>query len=194
MTKDKRDKLFDDNIGLVYSIAAKFKANTEPLCYYEDVLQEGFTGLWLAANRYDESMGHSFTTYAYPLIWGQIVNYLNRFINQQKKLYYEKPILYSLNTKISTERSKYGDNIEYIDMIESNYDCENEKEYNDLVNDVLKAAYKQRFDIDDICNIIKLRLKGKNQKQISEIIGVSQMTVSRRLQIFKPILIKELQI
>lgn len=66
---EKRNKLVENNLGLVHSCANRFRGRgTE----YDDLFQAGCVGLIKAADNYDESRGFSFSTYAVPVILGEI--------------------------------------------------------------------------------------------------------------------------
>lgn len=67
--KEKRNKLVEDNLGLVYSCAKRFKGRGAE---YEDLVQAGCVGLIKAADNFDETRGFSFSTYAVPVILGEI--------------------------------------------------------------------------------------------------------------------------
>ena len=69
MVIDKRDKMIEDNIGLVHSVAKRFKGRGAE---YEDLFQSGCIGLIKAVDNFDESMGYQFSTYAVPVIMGEI--------------------------------------------------------------------------------------------------------------------------
>ncbi len=65
----KRNELVQNNLGLVHSCANKFRGRgTE----YDDLFQAGCVGLIKAANNFDESRGFAFSTYAVPVILGEI--------------------------------------------------------------------------------------------------------------------------
>ena len=66
---NERDKIICDNIGLVHSIAARFKGRGVE---YEDLFQSGCIGLIKAVDNFDESRGFAFSTYAVPVIMGEI--------------------------------------------------------------------------------------------------------------------------
>lgn len=68
-----RDTLVKENIGLVRSIAGRFRGRG---CEQEDLFQIGSIGLMKAIDRFDESMGLAFSTYAFPLIAGEIKRFL----------------------------------------------------------------------------------------------------------------------
>lgn len=58
-----------DNIKLVHKIAQHYKNST---CEYEDIIQSGMVGLVNAILRFDPSYNVAFSTYAFPLILGEI--------------------------------------------------------------------------------------------------------------------------
>lgn len=71
------EKLVLDNLKLVdYCLHHQFKIHTN-YPDYNDFRQEGYVGLILAAQRYDESTGFSFSTYALSYIHGYIQKYKN---------------------------------------------------------------------------------------------------------------------
>ncbi len=66
-------KRIEDNMGLVYSVVKRFLGRgTE----YEDLVQIGSIGLIKAAKHFDESKGFQFSTYAVPMIIGEIKRFL----------------------------------------------------------------------------------------------------------------------
>ena len=64
-----RDKMIENNIGLVHSIANRFKGRGVD---YDDLFQSGCVGLIKAVDNFDESRGFAFSTYAVPVIMGEI--------------------------------------------------------------------------------------------------------------------------
>lgn len=69
LEKTERDALINDNMGLVYSCANRFKSMGAE---YEDLVQCGCVGLIKAADGFDPSLGFKFSTYAVPAILGEI--------------------------------------------------------------------------------------------------------------------------
>lgn len=59
--------------GLVHAVAKKYSRKRDN---QEDLAQVGMIGLLLAANRYDESHGAAFETYAIPTIIGEIKRFI----------------------------------------------------------------------------------------------------------------------
>lgn len=67
--KKERNRLVEENLGLVYSCANRFKGRGVD---YEDLVQAGCVGLIKAADNFDKERGFSFSTYAVPVIFGEI--------------------------------------------------------------------------------------------------------------------------
>ncbi len=65
----ERNRVIEENIGLVHSIAKRFKGRGVD---YEDLFQSGCVGLIKAVDNFDESKGFRFSTYAVPVIMGEI--------------------------------------------------------------------------------------------------------------------------
>lgn len=69
MAMNERERFISENIGLVHSCAARFKNRG---IEYEDLYSAGCIGLIKAYDRFDKSLGYKFSTYAVPLILGEI--------------------------------------------------------------------------------------------------------------------------
>ncbi len=69
MTTLTREDAARENLGLVHSIANRFKGRG---IEYDDLFSAGCLGLVKAVDRFDESRGLCFSTYAVPLIMGEI--------------------------------------------------------------------------------------------------------------------------
>lgn len=67
------DELISSNMGLVKNIARRFIGRGTD---YEDIVQIGSIGMIKAAKSFDESYGTAFSTYAVPLIIGEIRRFL----------------------------------------------------------------------------------------------------------------------
>ena len=66
---EKRNELVEKNLGLVHSCANKFRGRGAE---YDDLFQAGCMGLIKAADNFDPERGFSFSTYAVPVILGEI--------------------------------------------------------------------------------------------------------------------------
>lgn len=65
----ERNKIVENNLGLVHACANRFKGRGVE---YDDLFQAGCIGLIKAADKFDETRGFSFSTYAVPVILGEI--------------------------------------------------------------------------------------------------------------------------
>lgn len=71
--KEARDTLFEENVGLVYSVARRFMGRGAEM---EDLFQIGSIGLLKAVDKFDLSFDVKFSTYAVPMIAGEIKRFL----------------------------------------------------------------------------------------------------------------------
>lgn len=71
--KQARDKLVIDNMGLVYCISKRFAMRGYDM---EDINQIGTIGLIKAIDKFDDSFDVKFSTYAVPMIAGEIKRFL----------------------------------------------------------------------------------------------------------------------
>lgn len=71
--KAARDRLVMENMGLVYSVSRRFIGRG---CELEDINQIGTIGLIKAIDKFDDSFDVKFSTYAVPMIAGEIKRFL----------------------------------------------------------------------------------------------------------------------
>lgn len=71
--KEARDTLFKENTGLIYSVAKRFLGRGVEM---EDLFQIGSIGLLKAVDHFDPSYEVRFSTYAVPMIVGEIKRFL----------------------------------------------------------------------------------------------------------------------
>lgn len=69
MVTDTREEMISQNIGLVHSVANRFRGRGAD---YDDLFQSGCVGLIKAVDNFDASKGFAFSTYAVPVIMGEI--------------------------------------------------------------------------------------------------------------------------
>lgn len=67
--KTKRDEFIKNNLGLVHSLCRRF---TDRGIEYDDLFQAGSLGLIKAVNNFEEDRGLCFSTYAFPVVLGEI--------------------------------------------------------------------------------------------------------------------------
>ena len=68
-TKEERDSFIEKNLGLVHSLCKRFSGKG---IEYEDLYQAGCMGLVKAYDAFDSDRGICFSTYAVPVILGEI--------------------------------------------------------------------------------------------------------------------------
>lgn len=66
-SREEAERIFLENMRLVY-----FVANNMDITVSDDVIQDGYIGLWKAALKYDPEKAQSFATYAVPAIRNSI--------------------------------------------------------------------------------------------------------------------------
>lgn len=206
--KAARDKLVDENMGLVWNIVKRFTGNgIEP----EDLAQTGTIGLLKAIEYFDEGFDVKFSTYAVPMILGEIRRFLrddglikvSRTLKKQAYLGYKareelslilgrEPTISEISERsgiCTTELAQAFDATAPPDSI-------NREIYEDSGNEVIDLV-KSTEDEEKIINkitvknildklpererqILMLRyFRGKTQAEIAPMIGVSQVQVSR---------------
>ncbi len=71
--KEAREILIENNLGLVWSIVRRFAGRGQEM---EDLFQIGSIGLMKAIDKFDTSYDVKFSTYAVPMITGEIKRFL----------------------------------------------------------------------------------------------------------------------
>lgn len=96
--KEARERLVMENVGLVWSIVKRFTGRG---CETEDLFQIGSIGLLKAIDNFDLSMEVKLSTYAVPMITGEI----RRFLRDDGMIKVSRP-LKELSIKISAARER----------------------------------------------------------------------------------------
>src|SRR5690554_1193389 len=119
-----RDELVYGNLKLILSVIKKFSHRGENL---DDLFQVGCLGLLKAIDNFDMSHGVRFSTYAVPMIIGEIRRYLrdNSSIRVSrslkdlayKSLHYKEQFLKEHHREPSAEEIAKGLNVEEIDVV-----------------------------------------------------------------------------
>lgn len=73
------NELFNANQKLVHYCYHKYIRKQCPPGIHDDIIQEGFLGLWQASVRFDETLGFQFSTFAVS----NIVSRMRRFLREQ---------------------------------------------------------------------------------------------------------------
>ena len=178
---DKDSIFIQQHLGLIIDIAWKKFKNW--MIYEEDhkkeeLIHEGMLGLLRARDKFNDSLGFEFSTYATSWIWGK----MSRYIKNQSKLQNEESTLFLKKKKIILERSK-----EERDFLDNIY-IESDEKTVDLINFInnLDNTNKKRYR--DICILI---LKGYTQTEIASFMGTSQANIQQKLGRIRKIIREE---
>ncbi|MDO4296645.1 MAG: SigF/SigG family RNA polymerase sporulation sigma factor [bacterium] len=98
--KEARDRLVTENVGLVWSIV-RHLGNRRQGCEIEDLFQIGSIGLMKAIDKFDLRYQVQFSTYAVPMIAGEI----RRFLRDDGMIKVSRSVK-DLGLRIRTEREK----------------------------------------------------------------------------------------
>ncbi|MBE6774537.1 MAG: sigma-70 family RNA polymerase sigma factor [Ruminococcaceae bacterium] len=101
--KNALEELCKSNSGLVTGIAKRFCGRGHE---YEDLIEVGKIGLLKAIDGFDESLGYSFSTYAFPLILGEI----KRFLRDDGPIKISRKVKANAKTVISAREEFYKQN------------------------------------------------------------------------------------
>ena len=96
--KAARDRLVEENMGLVWSIVRRFAGRG---CETEDLFQIGSIGLIKAIDKFDTSYDVRFSTYAVPMIAGEI----RRFLRDDGMIKVSRSVK-EMGIKVSAAREK----------------------------------------------------------------------------------------
>lgn len=203
-----RDELILNNLGLVGSCASRFLGKGVD---YDDLYSAGCIGLIKAADRFDESLGFAFSTYAVPSILGEIRRIfrdggavkISRSLKEKARiLTLEKEKLQKelgVEPTISEIADRMGISIEEAaqlicvaqPVISLTSENDDEKQI-DIPADDEYAPIDNRLAIANIIDglsqqdkaIIKLRFYDElTQAKTAQALGISQVQVSRREKI-----------
>ncbi len=203
-----RDEIILNNLGLVGSCASRFMGKGVD---YEDLYSAGCIGLIKAVDRFDESLGFAFSTYAVPSILGEIrrifrdggaikvsrslkekTRILSLAIEQFKKENGVEPTISELSEKMNMSIEETAQLFCISQPIISlTSEDENEKQI-EIPGEDEYTPIDNRLTINKIINelsendkaIIKLRFYDElTQSKTAQILGISQVQVSRREKI-----------
>ena len=197
--------MIEENIGLVHSIAKRFKGRGED---YDDLYQAGCVGLIKAVDNFDESKGFLFSTYAVPVIMGEIRRLfrdggavkVSRSLKEKSikvqairekfiKKELREPTVSELSELCGIETEELSEVLNVINPVVSlSCTTEDGDETIDIPVDDTDKLFDRlsvRQAIKDLSNdellLIKYRFyEGKTQCESAKLLGISQVQVSRR--------------
>lgn len=205
MVNSERDKMVVDNIGLVHSIANRFRGRGAE---YDDLFQAGCVGLIKAVDNFDADKGFAFSTYAVPVIMGEIKRIFrdggpikvsrslkeksiyvqsvrDRFIRKELR----EPTINELAELCSINVNDLSEILNIINPVVSLsfYTDEGDEEMDIPVDESDKLF--DRLSIEQVVSnldakeqlLIRYRFfEGKTQCETARLLGISQVQVSRK--------------
>ena len=205
MVKSDRDKMIEDNIGLVHSIAKRFMGRGVD---YEDLFQTGCIGLIKAVDNFDESKGFKFSTYAVPVIMGEIRRIFRDggAIKVSRALKEKSVKAQMLRERFAKKELREPTVSELSDMLGCDIDETAEilnvinpmlslNSFGEDGNENLDVPFDNREEIFDRISVMQVMEKlsdderfiinsryfnGKTQSETAQKLGVSQVQISRK--------------
>ncbi|MCR5207980.1 MAG: sigma-70 family RNA polymerase sigma factor [Eubacterium sp.] len=204
MVINERDKTIIENIGLVHSVANRFRNRGTD---YDDLFQAGCVGLIKAVDNFDSTMGYKFSTYAVPVIMGEIkrifrdggILKVSRSVKEKCAFVQkvrEKFIFDNQREPTLSELSEIS-NIKYEELSELSalvtvpvslsYDSDDDTAEYDIPIDISDDLFN-RLTVDIALKmlnskerrLITLRFfEGKTQSETAALLSISQVQVSR---------------
>lgn len=201
-----REALIENNYGLVHACANKFRGRGVE---YDDLFQAGCVGLIKAADNFDASRGFAFSTYAVPVILGEIkrifrdggVVKIGRSLKEKarhamqlkEKMSTElgrEPTISELAERLGTDVSHAAELITIsMPVISLTATDEKGSVQLDIPTQAPEEAISEKMALRSVINglaekdrrLIELRyFKGMTQVNVAAELGMSQVQVSRR--------------
>lgn len=204
---DKRGQVvISENIGLVHACAKKFKSRG---IEYDDLFQAGCVGLIKAADAFDTARGVKFSTYAVPVILGEIKRLFRdggaikvgrslkdlslkatRFVNEFSTKNAREPTINELAEALNVEPAMAAQALEVSrapisltaerDDGQSQIDIPVEAPDERLAEVIALKQMVAALDEKDRSLILLRFFKNQTQTQTAKILGMTQVQVSRR--------------
>lgn len=207
MDRNERNLIVENNIGLVHACANKFRNRGAD---YDDLFQAGCVGLIKAAQNFDESRGFSFSTYAVPVILGEIKRIFRdggsvkvgralkekarNAMREKEKLTLElgkEPTVTQLAERLGIDTAQTAEllNAAMPTISLTRNDDDDDSKQIDVPVESLENKTSDLIALEEVMlllddrdrKLIKLRyFKGFTQSKTAEVLGMSQVQVSRR--------------
>lgn len=212
-----RNSIVEKNLGLVHSCAKRFTGRGVE---YDDLFQAGCVGLIKAADNFDESRGFSFSTYAVPVILGEMKRIfrdggtvkVGRAIKDKSRIIMKKkdeiavklgrePTVREISETVGIDVAEtamlLNASLPALSLTsgeegEAQFDIPVESPENEISDFLALRQVVASLDERDK-NIIELRYKkGLTQQKTADILGMSQVQISRREKIILEYIRKKL--
>ena len=205
-SKEKKDALVKENLGLVHACANKFRGRG---CEYDDLFQAGCVGLCKAAANFDFERGFAFSTYAVPVILGEIRRIfrdggtvkVSRSLKEKARVALKakqeletelsrEPTVSELAKKLGVEVSEAAELLTVsMPVISLTAQDETSSRQLDIPTEAPEEAISERLALKKVVSLLEERdrklielryFDGLTQVKTAEKLGMSQVQVSRR--------------
>ena len=199
--KEAREQLVEENIGLIWCVVRRFCGRgTET----EDLFQIGCIGLLKAIDKFDLSYDVKFSTYAVPMISGEIKRFLRddgmiKVSRSLKELSYRslqarekltdrlgrEPTLEELSCELGIEKEEIVQAMEAGSEVESIYRPIHQKEGSEIqlldkiLDRMLLGQLLETLNPEERRLIYLRYFADKTQTDVGKLMGISQVQVSR---------------
>ncbi|MCI8429749.1 MAG: RNA polymerase sporulation sigma factor, SigF/SigG family [Lachnospiraceae bacterium] len=211
--KEAREQLVEENMGLVWSVVKRFAGRGTDM---EDLFQIGAMGLLKAIDKFDTAFEVKFSTYAVPMIAGEIKRFLRDDgivkvsrtlkencwkIKRETELFRQKtgrePTLEELSVVTELPREDIAMALESSAEVESIYRTIPQKDGSEVCLLDRMESQSQGNGMQQLLNrvvleqlllelpdmerrlIIMRYMQDKTQTEVAQVLGVSQVQVSR---------------
>lgn len=202
-----KNRIADKNFGLVHACCKHFSGKG---IEYEELFSAGCLGLAKAINNYDQSREVQFSTYAVPVILGEIKQLfrdngtvkvsrtlkmlavsISRLNNESRTKHGRELTVTELAKKLDTNEEKIIDALNSTRLplsLTAEYDSEGNPQL-DVPTDDIQEEISERLSLEQAVNtlcetdrkIITLRYyQSKTQTQTAKILSMTQVQISRR--------------
>lgn len=167
--KSAREKLIEHNLRLVVYIAKKFESSNVDI---DDLISVGTIGLIKAVNSFDGNKQIKLATYASRCIENEILMHLRKVVRTKSEMSLDEPLNVDWEGNVLLLSDVLG--------TESDVTCKDVE--NDEEKDILIKTFKQLPPRER--QIVRLRFgllgaQKKTQKEIADLLGISQSYISR---------------
>ena len=167
--KSAREKLIEHNLRLVVYIAKKFESSNVDI---DDLISVGTIGLIKAVNSFDGNKQIKLATYASRCIENEILMHLRKVVRTKSEMSLDEPLNVDWEGNVLLLSDVLG--------TESDVTCkdvENDEEKDILIKTFTQLPPRER-------QIVRLRFgllgaQKKTQKEIADLLGISQSYISR---------------
>lgn len=167
--KDAKERLIVHNLRLVVYIARKFESTGIGI---EDLISIGTIGLIKAVNTFCPGRNIKLATYASRCIENEILMYLRKFQNVRTEISIDEPLNVDWD----------GNELLLSDILGTENDMVNRTIEQDVEKSILLRAVSRLGDREKTIMELRFGLGGgdeKTQKEVADMIGISQSYISR---------------